>query len=156
MNAPDEQLLKGSEEGRNVSYRAAELGAPFTKSSELYKLPSGYIPARQSQLHCVLKERVQNPHEICIACLCYLWHWILYKENWTAIINTSLISRPSWWTEKRNIDFSKVWFYTNIKHQTNRTKGRSLVGNCQADAYELHHCTHPVSNHTSKRALYGF
>ena len=61
--------------------------------------------------------------------------------------------------QKRGIiDFLKVWFqdYTNIKHQTNRTKGRNLVGNCQAGAYELHQCTHPVSNHTSKRALYGF
>ena len=37
LNAPDEQLLKWSEEDRRVSHRAAELGAPLTEGSELYK-----------------------------------------------------------------------------------------------------------------------
>ena len=37
LNAPDEQLLKWSEEDRSVSYRAAVLGAPLTEGSELYK-----------------------------------------------------------------------------------------------------------------------
>ena len=38
LNAPDEQLLKWSEEDRStMSYRAAELGAPLTEGSELYK-----------------------------------------------------------------------------------------------------------------------
>lgn len=38
LNAPDEQLLKWSEEDRStMSYRAAELGAPLTEGYELYK-----------------------------------------------------------------------------------------------------------------------
>lgn len=37
LNAPDETLLKWSEEDKSVSDRAAELGAPLTESSELYR-----------------------------------------------------------------------------------------------------------------------